>query len=161
MSLKLLYYPNPSLSKVCQKVTEFDQNLVDLVSNMTKIMQKYKGVGLAANQVGIHKQVIVLITNQNEIQALINPEIHDQDPEQVILQEGCLSAPSIIVPIKRSVGVHIKYQDLEGKPKQVLAYGQDARIFLHEYDHLQGKFYFDRLSDLVKQNAINELRKQK
>ena len=136
----VLYKDNPEiLSRVSEPVTKFDKNLVNLVNDMFMVTKTHKGVGLAAIQLGVPKRVLVINHSAQGVRlAIINPEIIWENPLQATGTEGCLSAPGEFVDIVRSVSVRIKYQNIQGKPVEIELSGFSARIFLHEFDHLQG-----------------------
>ena len=119
-----------------------------------------KGVGLAAPQVGVSKALFIVLNKSGEYYEVINPEIIKQT-NPTIMEEGCLSAPGIYLPIERSGQVHIKYYNVKGEEKSLITNGLEARIILHEYEHLQGEFYFDRVSKSKRRIALGALKRIK
>lgn len=103
-----------------------------------------EGIGLAANQIGILKRVIVLIHN-NEPISMINPEIIETSQESEISSEGCLSFPGEYIDIKRPKEVLVKFRDTKGRPRIERHYNLTARIIFHEIDHLEGITFHERL----------------
>jgi peptide deformylase len=156
--MKLLYYPNVSLTTKCEPIVEFNEELHALLDQMKQVMLEHKGVGLSANQVGVHKQVMLMQDNKNNVHELINPVIVDTQG-MVSMSEGCLSAPNVYIPVARPEAVLIQYQDRTGEVKKVMAEGLEARVILHEMDHLQGEFYFNRVNRQTRKAAIAKLKK--
>jgi len=146
----------PVLHKRAQEVTEFNAELAELVRDMYDTMDKAPGVGLAATQVGVGLRVFVYDyedADGNPVRGeVINPVLEvgpvevgeaDWDTEQ----EGCLSVPGERFPLKRADWVHLTGVDLNGKPVDIEATGWLARIFQHEFDHLDGLLYVNRLAE--------------
>ena len=162
--MKLIYSPDPWLEK---KVKEFDFNehdAVDVSNNMIDIMKSHRGIGLSANQVGIDAQIFVMkphLLEDNSTLTIINPEIESVTVNMKTDKEGCLSHPNLWLNIKRPRGLHVKYLDIHGKECIIELYDIDARCFLHEYDHLQGIEFTDRVSKLKLQMARKKLQKLK
>ncbi|MDP3936110.1 MAG: peptide deformylase, partial [Alphaproteobacteria bacterium] len=167
--LNILIAPHPILSTKSARVTVFDDNLRQRLNDMTETMYADKGIGLAANQVGILKRIIVMnIGNDNSLTSdatpikpqlfyLINPEIEWASDEKVIFEEGCLSVPGQGVPVERSASIRLRYQDETGKEKIETFHGLQARCILHEVDHINGKTMLDYLSKLKKDLAIRKI----
>jgi peptide deformylase len=145
-------------------VTVFDEKLEDLCQELLKIMYDEDGVGLAAPQVGINKRIMVFnevgdYSKVDKETILINPVIVSKSEETDLRQEGCLSFPMINGRVYRSLTIDIEYQDLKGNKKSMQLTGFPARIFQHEYDHLDRVLFIDRFIDEDK--AINEKRLSK
>jgi peptide deformylase len=159
--LTILQYPDPRLYKKAAKVEIFDQGLRDLADSMAQTMYAAPGVGLAATQVDVHKQLIVMdiSAEKNQLQVLVNPEILERDGLQYC-EEGCLSVPGIYDEVERAERIKIRAQRLDGSDFTLEAEGLLAICIQHEMDHLQGKVFVDYLSRL-KQNRIKaKLQKQ-
>lgn len=141
MALSVRLYTDPILSQVCKPIDNFnDPALEQLVQEMIAAMQAYNGVGLAAPQIGESKQLAILhVENRTKILVIANPVIIRQSKERDKKIEGCLSCPGISLPIKRLKGVEVEVQNLMGEKVQYRFTDYDARIFLHEFDHLCGK----------------------
>lgn len=131
------------LNKKCHPVTKFDDKLHTLLDDMGETLRKADGVGLAAPQVGILRQVVVVINEDDELIELINPEIIETSGEQFGL-EGCLSVPGRYGFVKRPMVVKVRAQDRNGNTFEVEDQGLTARCFCHEIDHLGGHL-FDEL----------------
>ncbi|WP_433500272.1 peptide deformylase [Sphaerimonospora sp. CA-214678] len=142
---------DPVLRTPAEPVTDFDRELRRLVDEMFSVMYAADGVGLAGPQIGVGRRLFVYdITNRKG--HLINPELTIDDPAQIVDDEGCLSVPSretgkpLYAPTARASGVTVRGFDRLGRPVAVKARGMLARCFQHEYDHLDGALYVDRLT---------------
>jgi peptide deformylase len=158
----IVIYGEPCLHERAKEVTEFDSDLRELVADMFETMDAAPGVGLAATQVGIGKRVFVYSypdDDDNERRGVvINPEIvrspiSPREPDEEDESEGCLSVPGERFPIQRADRVTITGVDLEQKPVKIEADGWFARIFQHEYDHLDGILYVDKLNFELRKEA--------
>lgn len=136
---------DPILNKKCHAVTKFDDRLHNLLDDMAETLRDADGVGLAAPQVGILRQIVLVINEDDEIIELINPEIVKTSGEQFGL-EGCLSVPGEYGFVTRPMIVRVKAQDRNGVFFEVEDEGITARCFCHEVDHLSGHL-FDELTD--------------
>ena len=152
IKMEIVKYPNPILNKKCSKVTEFDQDLHLELFNMIDVMNRSKGIGLAANQVGLDKAMFVMISQEHgTLIEAINPELIHLTEDKANLSEGCLSASGEFDIVQERVNiVSMKYQDKNGEQKEITLTGIDAVCAQHEYDHLQGIFFFSKL-DLTRQ----------
>jgi len=144
------------LRKKCEIVTDFDENLANLLVEMEETMLYEDpetgliGVGLAANQVGISKRIFLITTNvgqkkEGKVIAIINPEILELSQDEVEMEEGCLSLPNVYGKVVRPSKVKAKWQNLAGNWCEKKLEGWDARIFLHEFDHLEAIMFTDYL----------------
>jgi len=132
----------------CEKVTQFDSSLKILTDAMYETVEQADGVGLAGPQVGVEKRLfIVSIPNEGIKKTFVNPEIIETSVETGPYNEGCLSIPGLSHDVIRPLKVTVYAQDENGKAFTVKADGLFARVIQHEYDHLDGKLYIDRLSD--------------
>jgi peptide deformylase len=147
---------SPVLHQRAEEVRVFDESLADLVADMFETMDKAPGVGLAAPQIGVGLRVFTYDYPDDEDQerrgVIINPvlevgEIIDEPADEETELEGCLSVPGERFPLKRAESVKIRGLDLEQKPVEIEATGWFARVFQHEFDHLDGKLYVDRLAE--------------
>ncbi len=152
-------YPDPVLRLEAQEVVEFDGDLEQLVERMIHLMQDARGVGLAANQVGILRRVFVIQADEDEEpQALVNPVIVERSSEVDDDDEGCLSLQGVRVPVERPVRVRIDARDAEGNPVTLELEGLPARVAQHELDHLDGVLILDRTTPEGKRDALAVLR---
>jgi peptide deformylase len=142
---------SPPLRKKALPVTEFNNEVLKLVMDMFETMRKANGIGLAANQVGILKRVIVIDVSEVEGLedvkpfAMINPEIV-RSQDTLIMEEGCLSVPHIRDDVERAEKISVKYKDASFKDQTMDVEGVLARVILHETDHLNGILFIDHLS---------------
>lgn len=153
--LNILRYPDPRLHKIAKPVTEFDARIKTLVADMAETMYDAPGVGLAASQVDVHEQVIVIDTSEtrSELRAYINPELLWVSPEKQIYEEGCLSVPGVYDGVERHAQIKVRAFDTAGKAFELEAEGLLAVCIQHEMDHLKGKMFVEYLSPL-KRNRI-------
>ncbi|MEN2985993.1 MAG: peptide deformylase [Thermodesulfovibrionaceae bacterium] len=154
--MKILIYGHPILREKSQLVEEINGELKKTIDQMAELMYKAKGLGLAANQVGIPKRFFILDVAQKdgkpELLVFINPEILEVQGE-ISHEEGCLSIPGYYAKIDRYAHLLVKAYDLKEKPFERELSGLAAIAFQHEYDHIEGILFIDRLS-LLKQNLF-------
>ncbi|WNB90453.1 peptide deformylase [Bacillus sp. NEB1478] len=142
---KIVEYPNPVLETKCEKVTTFDKKLKTLIKDMFDTMYDADGVGLAAPQIGIPKQIAVVDVGDDSDQiVLINPEVLSATGTQTG-PEGCLSFPGLFGDVERPLNVSVKAQNREGKEFTLKAEGFLARALLHEIDHLHGVLFTSKV----------------
>ncbi|MCC5577836.1 MULTISPECIES: peptide deformylase [Microtetraspora] len=147
---EIRYVGDPVLRTPAEPVTDFDRELRRLIDEMFSVMYMADGVGLAGPQIGVGKRLFVYdISNRKG--HVVNPELTIDDPEEVVEEEGCLSVPGretgkpLYAPTARAAGVTLRGLDRLGRPVTVKARGMLARCFQHEFDHLNGLLYVDRL----------------
>ncbi len=160
-SLNILRYPDPRLYKKAAAVAEVNEEIRTLVRDLAETMYAAPGIGLAATQVDVHKQVIVIDTSEtrDRLLVLINPEIVAREGVQ-FCEEGCLSLPGIYEPVERSERITVRALDADGKPFTLEADRLLAVCIQHEMDHLEGKVFVDYLSRLKQQRIKAKLQKQ-
>jgi peptide deformylase len=153
--LNILRYPDPRLHKIAKPVAVFDARLRQLVADMAETMYEAPGVGLAASQVDVHQQIIVIDTSEtrSDLRVFINPEIVWASEERQVYDEGCLSVPGVYDGIERHARIKARALDTDGKPFEIEAEGLLAVCIQHEIDHLKGKVFVEYLSPL-KRNRI-------
>lgn len=158
--LPILEYPDPRLRTKAQPVTVFDAALQTLIDDMFATMYEAPGIGLAASQVNVHKQLLVLDVSEekNEPMVLINPKIVASEGSQTY-QEGCLSVPGIFADVDRADHITIESLDRHGQPQNFEADGLLAVCIQHEMDHLIGKLFVDYLSPLKRELVRKKLEK--
>lgn len=161
-SLTILEFPDPRLRTRAAPVTVFDAGLKQLVADLFETMYAANGVGLAATQVDVHQQVLVIDMSdeRNQPLVLINAEIVEKDGAQVY-QEGCLSFPGLYADVTRALKVKVKAQDTDGHEFFYEAEGPQAVAVQHELDHLAGKVFVDYLSPLKRSLLLKRLQKQR
>lgn len=137
---------DPVLREKCQPIDTFDRKLRLLLSNMADTMYKADGVGLAAPQIGLSIEVVVIDVGEGIIE-LINPKIIEREG-MVEDTEGCLSVPGIYGTVERSERVVVEYQNRFGKKRTLEGTGLLARAIQHELDHLDGVLFIDKVTSL-------------
>jgi len=159
--LNILRYPDARLHKVAAPVTAFDESLKNLVRDLAETMYAAPGVGLAATQVDVHKQVIVVDVSErrDSLVVLVNPEIVEASGVSDI-EEGCLSVPTVYDIVERAERVKVRAYDQNGNPFTLEAQGLVAVCIQHEMDHLKGKVFVEYLSQLKQQRVRARLAKQ-
>lgn len=158
-TLEMRTFGDPVLKSRAAPVKEFDGSLSRLAEDMFETMRAHEGVGLAGNQVGRLKRILVVGTEDEEY-VLVNPEIESATEETEVSMEGCLSIPGIHVEVERKLGVTVSGQDLDGKPVRIEAKEQLARILQHEIDHLEGLTILDRTDRESRKAAMREMRER-
>ena len=153
--LNILRYPDPRLHKIAKPVAVFDERLKKLAADMAETMYDAPGVGLAATQVDVHEQLIVIDTSEthDDLRVFVNPEIVWASEETQVYDEGCLSVPGVYDGVERPARVKVRAFDVQGKAFEVDADGLLAVCIQHEMDHLKGKVFVEYLSPL-KRNRI-------
>ena len=158
--LQIIHYPDPRLRKTSEPVTTFDDRLKALAARMFELMRGNKGVGLAAPQVG--ENIRLFIANPSgepaDDRIYVNPMLSEPDAGEEEGDEGCLSLPEINGKIMRTKSMRIDAQDLEGNPFNDTQTGYLARIWQHEFDHLNGTMIIDRMGALAKMGAKKQLK---
>ncbi len=159
MPLEVKQFGDPILKSRAAKVKDFDESLSRLAEDMLETMRAHEGVGLAGNQVGRLKRILVAEV-EDETCVIVNPVIETGAAEAEKDMEGCLSIPGVHVEVERSPGVTVTGQDLSGEPVRVEATGFLARIFQHEVDHLDGVLILDRTDRDSRKAAMREWRER-
>ena len=159
--LNILRYPDARLHKLALPVTVFDESLRTLVRDITESMYAAPGVGLAATQVDVHKQVIVVDVSERRDSpvVLVNPQVVEASGVSDI-EEGCLSVPGIYETVERAERVRVRAYDQSGKSFTLEAQGLLSVCIQHEMDHLRGKVFVEYLSLLKQQRIRGKLAKQ-
>ena len=158
--LTILEFPDPRLRKKADSVTIVDERIHQLIDDMFETMYHTSGIGLAATQVNVHKQVIVMDVSEekNSPICLINPEILRKEGE-FEYNEGCLSVPNFFERITRAGNITIKALNRDGVGFELVAHDLMATCIQHEMDHLNGKLFVDYLSPLKRQRIKSKLEK--
>ncbi|MBM4232864.1 MAG: peptide deformylase [Gammaproteobacteria bacterium] len=160
--LEILEFPDPRLRTRAVPVTEYDDALSYLIDDMFETMYAAPGIGLAASQVDVHRQLIVMdcSADRSEPLVFINPEILTRD-EVGVMEEGCLSVPGIFDEVERAQRVRVRARDREGKDFECELDGIRAVCLQHEIDHLDGKLFVDYLSTLRRDRIRRKLEKDR
>ncbi len=159
--LQILHYPDARLYKVAEPVAEVDDDIRRLVRDMAETMYAAPGIGLAATQVDVHKQVIVIDVSEakNALQVFINPRLIQSDGMQEY-EEGCLSVPGIYELVRRPEYVTVEALDVNGKLFRIDVNGLLAVCIQHEMDHLKGKVFVEYLSQLKQTRIKHKMKKR-
>lgn len=163
--LPILRFPDTRLHTVAAPVAVFDDSVRALVRNLADTMYEAPGVGLAATQVNVHLQVIVIDVSEarDDLKVLINPRIVKSDGVQVC-EEGCLSVPGVYEEVQRALHVQVEAQDADGRPFLLDAQDLLAVCVQHEMDHLLGRVFVEYLSRMkqarIRQRIDKELRRK-
>jgi peptide deformylase len=140
-----------------KRISKVDESVRDLARDMLRSMYAANGIGLAAPQVGVHKQLLVIDLDPENAAApplvLINPEIRSFGPGLETYEEGCLSIPGVYLNVVRPTTVEVSYRDELGRPQRMKTDGLLARCIQHELDHLNGVLFVDRVTDELTLNA--------
>lgn len=163
MAHHLVYYGNSTLSSVAEKVENIDGAVISLISEMSDIMVREKGLGLAAPQIDVGKRIIIVDPGDDKGSrfVLINPEIKESSDITEPYEEGCLSIPGIFTNVIRPLEVLVKGLSPEGEEIEFEASDLTARIIQHEIDHLNGILFIDRVEKYIRDEFRTELKKIK
>ncbi len=159
--LKILQYPDERLHKVARPVEQVNEHIRKLVHDMAETMYAAPGVGLAATQVDVHQQIVVVDVSEehNQLRVFINPEIIASSGEEEC-EEGCLSVPGIFEKVQRAARVTVRALNGQGEPFTLEADGFLAVCLQHEIDHLRGKVFVEYLSQLKQSRIRSKLKKR-
>ncbi len=168
--LPITMFGDKILRKKVNKVKAVDNEIIELITNMSDTMRNANGIGLAANQVGANRSIFIVdlsnVEEHEEFKPLvfINPKIVKHSEEQTVFEEGCLSIPDIRGDVERPGAITIEYQDAELKEQTMDADNLLARVIQHEYDHLLGILFTDLVDDEMKKRfkkPLHRIRKRK
>ena len=159
--LRLHLLGSPLLRQKASPVATVDDAVRRLVDDLFETMRAAKGVGLAANQVGVARRVAVVDVGESDPPplVLINPRIVSRSPETETAEEGCLSIPEIFGDVTRPLRVVVEALDQEGKRSRIEAHGYKARAIQHEIDHLDGILFLDHLSAVKRSLLLSKWKK--
>ena len=158
---ELLENNHPSLSAPLTEVTDSQEGREQIQQDLVDTMRAKNGIGLSANQIGIGARVFTMYADvkKKDIIVCFNPKIVTVSEEQVLMVEGCLSYPGIWLTVRRPEGIEVTYEDAKGELQEIAMFGLEARIFQHEYDHMEGTDFTKRVSKLKLDLAKKRLRK--
>ncbi len=161
-NLNIIEFPDPRLRKIATPVEAFDADLGRLIDDMFETMYSAQGIGLAATQVDVHKQLLLLDVSETRDQphVYINPRIIESEGSETC-EEGCLSVPGIYAEVSRAEKIRISARDPDGNIFEEALDGMHAVCFQHEMDHLKGKLFIDYLSPLKQRMLRKKLEKQR
>jgi peptide deformylase len=150
---------SPVLRQRAHEVARFDDGVRALAADLFETMRAAKGVGLAANQIGVARRVAVVAADDREV-VLVNPVIVEADSEEVI-EEGCLSIPDIFAEVARAERVVVETTDEQGTRRRIEGTGMFARAVQHEIDHLDGILFLDRIPPLKRRRLLADFKKSR
>lgn len=155
---KITTYPNPILRQQAAPIDTISKEILNISQEMVDTMYTHDGIGLAAPQVGISRQIITVDYGEGPL-ILFNPEIIETSSEQDEIEEGCLSLPDITVPVLRPVKIKVKFINENNNVSEIEAENLAAKVFQHEIDHLNGILIIDHISPLKKALINSQLKK--
>ncbi len=158
--LNILHYPDKRLHTIAKPIVSVDSAILRLIDDMAETMYAAPGIGLAATQVDAHIQLVVIDISESkdQLQVFINPKIVAAEGETVY-EEGCLSVPGIYEKVTRYERVTVEALDRKGQPFKLNADGLLAICIQHELDHLMGRVFVEKLSQLKQTRIISKLKK--
>lgn len=161
--LSIIEYPDPRLATIAKPVTVFDERLQKLVADMAETMYEAPGVGLAATQVDVHEQLIVVDVSEtkDDLRVFVNPEIVWSSDELIECEEGCLSVPGVYDAVLRPARVRVRARDTRGESFELDCDGLLAVCVQHEMDHLRGKVFVEYLSPLKQDRIRTKMKKRR
>jgi peptide deformylase len=159
--LPILHYPDERLHRVAAPVEHINDEIRQLVKDMAETMYAAPGIGLAATQVNVHRQIILIDISEthDQLKVFINPEILEAQGEAEY-EEGCLSVPGIYEKVTRAERIKVRALNANGEPFTLEATGLLAVCIQHEMDHLRGKVFVEYLSRLKQSRIVAKLKKQ-
>ena len=162
MSLRALHLlGSPVLRRRAAEVGAVDGEVRAFIQDLFDTMRACKGVGLAANQVGALTRVCVVETDEQHSYALVNPVVVERDTATLKDEEGCLSIPDIYADVERSARVVVEALDAEGRPQRIEGTGLLARALQHEFDHLDGILFLDRVGPIKRRFLLRDWEKKR
>ncbi|MCL2704820.1 MAG: peptide deformylase [Spirochaetaceae bacterium] len=145
---------NDVLKEKATLISDIDDNIINLINEMTEILEKKNGVGLAAPQIGEKKRIFITKVPGDILRVFINPEIIQTSQELETYEEGCLSIPGVWANVVRPSAIIIQAYDIKGKIFKIEVDGVLSRVIQHELDHLNGILFTDRLNDKQREKVL-------
>lgn len=161
MVYKIKKYGEDVLREVATEVETIDEDILTLLDDMVETMYEAKGVGLAAPQVGVSKRIFVCDQGDGVVRKIINPVIIPLTQETIEYEEGCLSIPGIYKKVQRINQIQINYTNEKNEKVQEIVEGFLAVLMQHEFDHLEGTLFVDKVSPVAKRMISNKLKNMK
>lgn len=152
---KLIEAKNP-IMKVRLSGCSDDLDRDEIEEKLFDSMKHYQGIGLSANQIGIMERAFVMYSDVNKRETItcFNPEIVTQSDTEIIMDEGCLTFPGLWLKVKRPDSIEVQYEDKTGEMQHQAMFGLECRIFLHEYDHMEGMDFTQKVSKIKLNRAL-------
>jgi len=158
--MQIITLGNEILRQKADNIKKIDEEIVNLAKQMLDILVRDKGVGLAGPQLGIMKRIFVVHVKDDIERVFINPSIIETSHETCKFEEGCLSVPGIYANVIRSESIKVQAWNEKGRPFTLETGGLLARVILHEYDHLDGILFLDRLTENKKKMLVEKYEKK-
>ena len=157
---KLLENDNPILKVPLSGLSE-DLDREMLTENLVETMREYKGIGLSASQCAVMERVFVMYSDirEQKIMACYDPHILEYSEETILMSEGCLTYPGLWLKVRRPISIKAEWEDTEGTKGKYELFGLEARIFQHEYDHMEGFTFIDHVSKFKLERAKKRIKK--
>lgn len=158
MIYEIKTYGEDCLVKKSVDVEKVTDEILEILENMVETMHEANGVGLAAPQVGINKKMFVIDIGDGVVRKIINPEILEYSDEVTETDEGCLSVPGIYKKVKRAYKINVRYMNVEGEVVEEEMTGFLAKAFQHEFDHLSGTLFIEKISPVARRVISQKLK---
>lgn len=152
----LRYYPDDILYEKAEPIADIDARVAELAESMIETMHRFQGIGLAGPQVGLLQRIFVVHVEGDKPRVFINPQILRTSVEEVLIEEGCLSIPTIYAKVRRPAIVEVQAFNERGRPFTLEADGLLSRVIQHENDHLNGVLFIDHLADRVRKRVMKQ-----
>ena len=157
MLYEIRTYGDSCLNEKSENIKEVTEEIKILLDDMVETMHKSTGVGLAAPQIGINKRLFVIDIGDGVIRKIINPEILEMSEEVIESDEGCLSVPGIYKKVKRAAKIKVRYTNIDGEIVEEEMLDFLAKAFQHEYDHLDGTLFIEKISPVARRIIAKKL----
>jgi peptide deformylase len=157
--MQIITLGNELLRQKAEKLEKIDAETVNIMKQMLEILKRDKGVGLAGPQIGFMKRIFVVHIQDDQERIFVNPSILETSHNTYKFEEGCLSVPGIYAHVDRPESIKIQAWNEKGKPFTLEANGLLARVILHEFDHLEGIIFLDRLPDNKRKRLVTKFEK--
>jgi len=159
--MKIITLGDELLRQKAKKIDKIDEDTVNTAQKMLEILKRDKGVGLAGPQIGYMKRIFVVHVEGDEERIFINPSILETSHKTSKYEEGCLSVPGVYANVIRSESIKMQAWNEKGRPFTIETSGLLARVILHEYDHLEGVLFIDRVPEKTRENLLAKYEKSK
>ncbi|MDR3171772.1 MAG: peptide deformylase [Treponema sp.] len=158
--MEIITLGNELLRQKAERIKDINANMVRIVEDLIETLHQGKGIGLAGPQVGLMKRIFVIHVEGDVPRVFINPSILETSQETIKYEEGCLSIPNIWADVIRSRNVRVQAWNEKGRPFSLEVEGIMARVIQHEYDHLEGILFIDRLSEPKRNKILAKIEKK-
>jgi peptide deformylase len=157
--MKVITLGDDLLRQKAKKIEKINDEIINIANQMLEILKKDKGVGLAGPQIGLMKRIFVVHIEGDEQRIFINPSILETSHETAKYEEGCLSVPGVYANVIRSESIKMQAWNEKGRPFTIETSGLLARVIQHEYDHLDGILFIDRIPEKVRDRIVAKYEK--